>query len=74
MIRGFSKQYPSGKKKCYDLKGGGQICAPKGAWSKFFATVNSRYGSGAETKPMPKKVSETLEEILNWYLEKTKDE
>lgn len=73
MIRGFAKQYPSGKNVCRDLQGGGKVCAPAGAWSKFFATVNTRYGSGAEKKVMPKKVSETLEEILTWYLERIKD-
>jgi len=71
MARTYAGQ---GKRKCYPLKGGKRICASEKAWSVFYARGNKKYGNGFETKPRAKKVSETLEEVLEWYLEKRKNE
>lgn len=71
MIRGMGRQYP-GKKTCRKVQGGGQICVSVKAWSVFFGTVTKRYGAGAEKKAMPKKVEETIGQILEWYQEKQK--
>jgi len=71
MIRGMGKSY-AGKKICRPLQGGKKICVSAKAWSVFYATIRKRHGAGAETKPMPKKVSETLEQIVEWYKENRK--
>jgi len=69
MIRAMAQRYKGGSSKCYDAQGGGKICAPERAWSVFFATGNKRYGSGFETKAVPKHVKETLDLIYDWYVE-----
>lgn len=71
MIQSMGRQYP-GKKVCRALQGGKQVCVSQKAWSVFYATVTKRHGQGAEAKAMPKKVEETLEQILNWFREKRK--
>lgn len=73
MIRAMARTYAGqGKRRCYPLKGGGQICASSKAWSVFFATGNKKYGEGFETKPMPKKVSESLNKLIEWCVGETK--
>ena len=61
----MGKQY-AGSIQCRDFTDGSQVCISKKAWSVFFATLNKRGWS--DTKPMPKKTSETLE----WYAEQLK--
>lgn len=69
-IKSMGKTYP-GPKKCKDV-GGKQVCVSQKAWSVFYATGNKRHGSGFETRPVPKKVSETIDKIVEWYVNKGK--
>jgi len=64
MAKTYSGQ---GVNKCYDLQGGGKICASTKAWTVFYARGKKKYGSGFETKAVPKKVQETLEDVVSWY-------
>lgn len=75
MIKSMNKTYPDGEKKCYDLAGGGKICASKKAWSVFFAKIKEM--GKKETQPRSKNVEESENEEqsemekdqwIDWFL------
>lgn len=65
MLRGMIRTYCRGKSKkgwkSITFTGGKKVRACPKARSVFYATVTKRCGKGCETKPMPKKVRESVE-------------
>jgi len=73
----YCKRNP--KRRCYKTTDGKQLCGCVGGWSVFFATMRKRGWS--ETKPRPKKVSQTVFDeavqeflIIEWWESKQKTE
>ena len=65
----YCKRNP--ERKCHSFTDGSKVCGCQGGWSVFYATVAKRVGKGGETKPMPKKFSESREKLIEWFMEST---